>query len=1034
MKKSWLQSSSPSVQRFTYNYSGTNLESVYEGTRKLRDITSYDIFGNPTRMVEYNYLQGTQIGEVVTESKYKTETGAGFGNLIEEKVTVKHRGATLHSNTTKWTFDGLGRRQKMTFMDEQFVDYEYEDETAEKVRGLGPDANTVLVAKTGMIQAKSYSGIAAQGTNGKRYIKYGRGTSKILDVSVGVSPGYGAPPPTTIVRAEQFERHLTVEHHRNNRQVEYSFKSVHMDLVNDVHWRFQSGHSPKHIAKNEFNQRGLKNTARNPHARHGVTSTSYDNFGRIESTGWNSHDKSHVDHNYDGLGRRAGVQDLGTFNVNYIVGSVGKYQSASLDVDQAGYTVGIPTGSKNRNFAFDYDSRDNLQQDEQFTYQYDGFNRVMKATVLDTSHQMRGAYTEYLYDSYNRRVATLPVTPPMGQGALRKELYTYDGSQVVDILDLGPSTSPTAGSAKPRYRTLYGGRHERPCLLLENSDLQTVGFEIEHHIIPDDLGTIRTVETRQPGNYDNPSSQNYGYSPSGLPYANYALGIGAPRMPFGFYGVLTDPFTGHLLLEDGTVYNPLHSMTLTPNHDGLVSPYAMALNYNQYGVQPLGAMADKFEAGFATMIQASVNGIMTGVLQYLAQGLYSGEVHGFRGKGGVVYSHYFKKSKMITDIAFIAVDIAIAVAGTAAGGAGIAYWGKVAASVGRIASLGGKVIRAGGGTIRTMGRINRGIRLSGKFLKTTAGRWTTSALRRKCSAVQAIERFSPAIGSRLRRVIGACFVAGTLVSTADGPVPIEQLQIGDQVWSKNPETGEVDLRSVTSSMVRSVDSLIHLAYKPLKSPIGPDLDLPAYHLAGSEEHPFWVDGKGWVEMHQLAPGQVLLGPNDEKFLVVSCTPQKCLEVVYNIAVENNHTYFAGSLAGAMVFVHNAKECLYVHEYRGKIIYIGITKNFKQRAKQHRLDPLKKGKMRRVSEYNSHDIARTLEAITIRKTLLRADVDVTLPILKQLKKAGLKNQNRGRRTKSEGHSKGWSKKVDNNEDWFIEGGEVIDITSKASSTK
>lgn len=43
---------------------------------------------------------------------------------------------------------------------------------------------------------------------------------------------------------------------------------------------------------------------------------------------------------------------------------------------------------------------------------------------------------------------------------------------------------------------------------------------------------------------------------------------------------------------------------------------------------------------------------------------------------------------------------------------------------------------------------------------------------------------------------GTCFVAGTLVSTDKGLVPIEKIKVGDLVSSKNPETGEKALKQV----------------------------------------------------------------------------------------------------------------------------------------------------------------------------------------------------------------------------------------------
>lgn len=35
-----------------------------------------------------------------------------------------------------------------------------------------------------------------------------------------------------------------------------------------------------------------------------------------------------------------------------------------------------------------------------------------------------------------------------------------------------------------------------------------------------------------------------------------------------------------------------------------------------------------------------------------------------------------------------------------------------------------------------------------------------------------------------------CFVAGTLILTEDGQVPIEEIEEGDYVYATNPETGE----------------------------------------------------------------------------------------------------------------------------------------------------------------------------------------------------------------------------------------------------
>lgn len=57
------------------------------------------------------------------------------------------------------------------------------------------------------------------------------------------------------------------------------------------------------------------------------------------------------------------------------------------------------------------------------------------------------------------------------------------------------------------------------------------------------------------------------------------------------------------------------------------------------------------------------------------------------------------------------------------------------------------------------------------------------------------------LGSKLATKLGvkkavtaACFVKGTLVLTEHGKIPIEKIQVGDRVYSENPETGEKELK------------------------------------------------------------------------------------------------------------------------------------------------------------------------------------------------------------------------------------------------
>jgi len=93
-----------------------------------------------------------------------------------------------------------------------------------------------------------------------------------------------------------------------------------------------------------------------------------------------------------------------------------------------------------------------------------------------------------------------------------------------------------------------------------------------------------------------------------------------------------------------------------------------------------------------------------------------------------------------------------------------------------------------------------------------------------------------------------CFVAGTLVMTADGMIPIEQIRPGDIVWSKCEFTQVEDWKPVVDTFVTHPSELIHLA-------VDYDGDYKADDtIVGTGEHPFYLtnrEKKGFFEMRAL---------------------------------------------------------------------------------------------------------------------------------------------------------------------------------------
>lgn len=139
----------------------------------------------------------------------------------------------------------------------------------------------------------------------------------------------------------------------------------------------------------------------------------------------------------------------------------------------------------------------------------------------------------------------------------------------------------------------------------------------------------------------------------------------------------------------------------------------------------------------------------------------------------------------------------------------------------------------------------------------------------------------------------ACFVAGTMVLTATGLVAIEKIKAGDIVISTNPDTLETAEKPVLETYVRQVDKLVHLI-------------INGEEVVTSDNHLFYVQGRGFIEAGNLLIGDKLISVNGEDLIIEKFFIEEAAEPVdvYNFQVEDYHTYFVGNCA---VWVHNA-EC------------------------------------------------------------------------------------------------------------------------------
>ncbi len=140
-----------------------------------------------------------------------------------------------------------------------------------------------------------------------------------------------------------------------------------------------------------------------------------------------------------------------------------------------------------------------------------------------------------------------------------------------------------------------------------------------------------------------------------------------------------------------------------------------------------------------------------------------------------------------------------------------------------------------------------------------------------------------------------CFVAGTMVVTAAGLAAIENIQPGDVVLAANEETGEYAYKEVVRTFVNTTEEITHVTISNGEG-VQEVID-------STPQHPFYVEGKGWVEASALHAGMTIWFANGTKGTVEDISNEGLEEpvTVYNFEVADFHTYFVGECG---VLVHN----------------------------------------------------------------------------------------------------------------------------------
>jgi hypothetical protein len=131
-----------------------------------------------------------------------------------------------------------------------------------------------------------------------------------------------------------------------------------------------------------------------------------------------------------------------------------------------------------------------------------------------------------------------------------------------------------------------------------------------------------------------------------------------------------------------------------------------------------------------------------------------------------------------------------------------------------------------------------------------------------------------------------CFVAGTLVTTDKGDVPIERITTGMRVLTRQ---GFYPVRA--AGMTRENAEVWTLATSDGQT------------LTGTPDHLVWVEEKGWTRLCELTSTNTLCGPGDRTKVIVAARALDSAPV-FDLTVDGPPEFFANG-----VLVHNCMDSL-----------------------------------------------------------------------------------------------------------------------------
>ena len=170
---------------------------------------------------------------------------------------------------------------------------------------------------------------------------------------------------------------------------------------------------------------------------------------------------------------------------------------------------------------------------------------------------------------------------------------------------------------------------------------------------------------------------------------------------------------------------------------------------------------------------------------------------------------------------------------------------------------------------------------------------------------------------------GACFVGGTKVLTENGLKNIEDIKVGEKVYSYNEKSKKTELKEIEEVYINKSAEIITIKYEKnnkMNSNLVSHINNIGSHynsndlteaneLKCTHEHPFYVVGKGWTKAEEIKKGDKILTIDGSEVIITNVQSNFVNTTkVYNLSVKDNHSYYVSKFG---VLTHNKSACTYM---------------------------------------------------------------------------------------------------------------------------